>query len=97
MIASFVWVWFDEEILMLLQYLQSSLVFFEAKSVSILPYQLTWFTVRVLGLYLPASIPAWMFYWKISRGSPPSRQQVFRMTKLYAFCWLFFVLLVLAY
>jgi len=95
LIVSFVWVWFDEEILMLLQHLQSGLISFSMLCVSFMPHKLTCFTARFLSLYIPASIPAWLFYWKINRG-PSSSKQELRVLKLYVFSWLFFAVLVLA-
>lgn len=94
-IVSFFWVWFDEEVLWVLQYFQSSIAFFTTKFAGVLPHKIIWFTARVLILYIPASIPAWLFYWKISRGGSSDKQEL-RILKLYAFCWLFFVVLVLA-
>ena len=94
-IISFLWVWFDEEVLMLLQYIQLGLAFFTAKFTSLLPHKIIWFTARLLTLYIPASIPAWLFYWKLRRDGSQDKKKL-RLMKLYTFSWLFFVLLVLA-
>lgn len=94
-IVSFLWIWFDEEVLILLQYLQLSLAFFVVKFTSFLPHKIIWFTARVLSLFLPASIPVGLLYWKLSRDGSVTKQAP-RFAKLYAFSWLFFAVLVLA-
>jgi hypothetical protein len=94
-IVSFLWVWFDEEVLWVLAYFKASLAFFTAKFTAVLPHKLLWFTARVLSLYLPASMTAWLFYWKLKRDGSV-KQQAARLVKLYLFSWLFFLVLVLA-
>ena len=94
-IVSFLWVWFDEEMLWILAYFKASLAFFTVKFTGVLPHKIIWFTARVLSLYLPASITAWLFYWKLSRDGTLDKQAP-RLAKLYAFSWLFFLMLVLA-
>ena len=93
--VSFLWVWFDEEMLWVLEFVRGGLIAFAMQCVSFMPHKLTCFTARFLSLYIPACIPAWLFYWKISRG-PSSNKQELRIAKLYVFSWLFFALLVLA-
>ncbi|MDF1684082.1 MAG: hypothetical protein P1U36_05450 [Legionellaceae bacterium] len=95
LLVSFLWVWFDEEILWVLAYVKASLAFFTAKFSGVLPHKITLFTGRVLSLYLPASIPACLFYWKLKRDGSVDKQAS-RLTKLYVFSWLFFLMLVLA-
>jgi hypothetical protein len=94
-IVSFLWVWFDEEVLWVLVYFKASLAFFTAKFTGVLPHKIIWFTARVLSLYLPASMTAWLFYWKIKRDRSV-KQQAARLAKLYLFSWLFFMILILA-
>lgn len=93
-IVSFLWVWFDEEVLLLLQYIQLNLAFFVEKLMHALPQKIIGFTVRVLILYFSASIPAWLFYWKISRDHSSNKNRA-HFAMLYAFSWLFFAVLVL--
>lgn len=95
LVVSFLWVWFDEEVLWALAFLKLILTFSTEHVTRLLPHKLTWITARVFNLYLPASVPAWLYYWKISRR-PSSSKQEFRVAKLYAFLWLFFTLLVLS-
>jgi|GEM_PF-1931214 len=95
-LISCLWVWFDEEVLWVLEYLQQNLHFFTAKFAVLLPHQLMWSVARVLILYLSASIPAWLFYWKLSRDDSSFGKYMPRLAKLYAFSWVFFSVLILA-
>ena len=95
LIISFLWAWFDEEVLWVLAYVQASPAFFTAKLTSLLPHKIILFTARILSLYLPASVPAGLLYWKLSRDGSLDKQAP-RLTMLYAFSWLFFAVLVLA-
>lgn len=94
-IVSFLWVWFDEEVLWVLAYFQANLVWFTVKFTSFLPHKIILFTGRVLSMYLPASIPAWLLYWKMTHVSS-CKAKINRVAKLYVLSWLFFMILVLA-
>jgi len=94
-ITSFLWVWYDEEILWVLTYFKASLAFLTMKFTRVLPHEIIGFTARVLSLYLPASMTTWLFYWKLKRDGSVDKQAP-RLAKLYLFSWLFFLVLVLA-
>lgn len=93
-IVSFLWVWFDEEALWVLAYFKASLALFTAKFTAVMPHKIIWFTARVLSLYLPASLMAWLFYWKLKHDGSVDKHAPC-LAKLYFFSWLFFLMLVL--
>ena len=92
-IVSFLWVFFDEEVLWSLQYLQLALSFIAKQSARVLPHKLAWVT-QALTLYLMASIPAWVLHWGLSRR-PFFSKKTHRITYFYVFSWLFFSMLIL--
>ncbi|NCT57074.1 MAG: hypothetical protein GW760_05105 [Legionella sp.] len=94
-LASFLWVWFDEEVLSILAYFQANLAWFTVKFTSMLPHKITLFTGRVLSVYLPASLPAWLLYWKMTHVRS-CEAKINRVSKLYVLSWLFFFILVVA-
>ena len=94
LVVSWVWVWNDEFIPLILEWLQIQFTALIAEPASWLPQGLQW-VINILGLFLLASVPPWILYWKFSRDTmTDSRKQL--IAGVYAASWVFFSVLLLA-
>jgi hypothetical protein len=91
LVITFFWVWHDDFLPLALAWLQAKTNIFVMSFASFLPQSMQW-VARALGLYVLASIPAWIIYWHINRKIA-TRKSTYRITRLYAFAWMFFMLL----
>ena len=91
---SWIWIWNDEFIPLILEWSQTQLVFLIAEPASWLPDSLKWLG-NAVGLFILASLPAWLLHWKFSRDIvTESKAQM--VANVYAASWVLFAVLLLA-
>lgn len=91
---SCLWAFYDAELPGVLTALQTRLNFFISQPASLLPQYLQW-VARGFGLFVLASIPVWVVYWRMSRNKKAQISMKI-LTRVYAFSWLCFSLVILA-
>ncbi len=91
---SWAWIWNDEVVPFLLEGLQEKLTFLVSAPAQFMPEKLRWIS-NAVGLFVLASLPAWVMYWRFSREIV-TKAQVELLLNVYAFTWVFLAVLLLA-
>ena len=93
LVISFMWVWNDESIPLILEWLRTQFVALISEPASWLPGSLQWLG-NVFGLFLLTSLPPWILFWKFSRNIV-TESQTQMIANVYAASWVFFAVLLL--
>lgn len=94
LMISWAWIWNDDVIPLALEWLQMQLVFLVSAPASFVPQNMQW-VVNALGLFMLASLPAWILYWKFSRDVVTALHRKI-LANTYVFSWVFFAVVLLA-
>ncbi|MCH9755774.1 MAG: hypothetical protein K0U37_01105 [Gammaproteobacteria bacterium] len=93
-VISWMWIWNDELIPLILEWLQGNVIFLITRLENLLP-QAIHRVADIVGLFILASVPAWLLFWKFSREVVTKSQKEI-LVNVYAFSWVFFTVLLLA-
>ncbi len=94
LVISWIWAWNDELLPVFLEWLQGKCIFLIAGFASWLPTSLQW-VGDAFGLFLLASLPAWILYWRFRRDVVTASQANI-VASVYAYAWVFFAVLLLS-
>ncbi len=92
LVISWIWIWHDDVLPLLLAYVQDELILLGMTVAAGLPAYLKWFGYAV-ELFVLSSLPIWFFYWRCNHTGITERQIRLLRTG-YAFTWLFFAILI---
>ena len=94
LVISWIWVWNDEFIPLLLAWSKEQVVLIVLKLAHVLPQSMQWIG-SAAGLFFLASIPAWLLHLKFSRAVITKAQENL-IARIYFFVWVFFAVMLLA-
>ena len=93
-VLSWMWIWNDETIPVILESLQDQLDFVSNQPARLLPHAFQWI-IQAFILFVLASVPAWLLHWKFSREIlTPVRAEI--VSTVYAFSWVLLAVILLS-
>jgi hypothetical protein len=93
-VMSWMWIWNDETIPVMLEWLQDQLNFVLNQPARLLPHALQWI-IQGLILFILASVPAWLLHWKFSQDILTSARAEI-VSIVYVFSWVLLTVVLLA-
>jgi hypothetical protein len=94
LVMSWIWIWNDEFIPLLLAWLQARVVFLNVTIAGFFPQGMQW-VARATSLFILASLPAWFLHWRFHR-TVITKAKTEMIANVYVFVWLFFTVVLLA-